>query len=397
MTGHRHLGIIGLTVAAVVLALGGCGGSGGTSPESSPSATSPTASAEPGVWPEPAGSGLDADVLQSTLEGYVQTYDVSGAAAAVVTPQGVWSGASGVDGLGKEIAADSGFGIASITKTFIAAEILRLSGEGAIDLDAPVTDYVTPPFDAQGATVRQLATMTSGFPAFPSDQVLRPKVSADLEKEWTASDVLALADPSKREGELGGSAVYNGLNYVVLGMVIEKVTGQPLSAALSNDLLAPAGLERIWMQTGVKPQPPLAYPVDDTKDPIVDAESGYLPSLAAASTGVGGAGMGADAPDLARWGYLLYGGRIIDPALVTVMTDSPPSGDANYTFGTMVAPADDGQMMWFHLGDYNQYSSSMIVWPDDRVSVAVLVPTPAQHSWWLALVSDLHEKAVGSP
>ena len=92
------------------------------------------------MWPEPAGSGLDADVLQSTLEGYVQTYDVSGAAAAVVTPQGVWSGASGVDGLGKEIAADSGFGIASITKTFIAAEILRLSSEGTIDLDAPVTD-----------------------------------------------------------------------------------------------------------------------------------------------------------------------------------------------------------------------------------------------------------------
>ena len=289
-------------------------------------------------------------------------------------------------------------GIASVTKTFVAAEILLLSQRGRIDLDAPVTDYVPLPFDANGATVRQLATMTAGFPELP-ETAIRHKVSADLTREWSCAEVLALVKPdAPRLGSLGGAPAYNGLNYYVLGMVIEKVTGEPISSVLRTDLLTPSGLDRIWSQTGErpeKPQPPLALPVDDPQQTVVDAKGGYLPSLAAASSSCGGAGMAADAPSLARWGYLLYGGRVIDNSLVQVMTTPNPEGEdpelgVDYGFGTLIANESDGPV-WGHAGDYNQYTLVLLVWPTTSTAVSVLVPSKGGPDTRADLAFQLYE------
>jgi D-alanyl-D-alanine carboxypeptidase len=86
--------------------------------------------------------------------------------------------------------------------------------------------------------------------------------------------------------------------------------------------------------------------------------------------------MAADAPSLARWGYLLYGGRIIDGDLVATMTTYVTDTDqGGYGFGTMVADLD-GQTIVGHVGDYIQYSSVILVWPGTRTAVALLVPVP---------------------
>lgn len=333
----------------------------------SPSAMTP--------WEEPnltALPGATASTLQAMLDEWVSGGAVPGLAAAIVSPEGSWAGAAGVDAAGSAIEPTSAFAIASTTKLFTAAEVLLLASRGEIDLDAPVDAYVTLPFDTNGATIRQLGTMKSGFPGVPDD-VLDVEVPKDLDRAFTAEEIVALAKDEPRVGTLGGPGVYNGVNYYVLGMVIEKVTGQPLAVVLRRDLLDPAGLDRIWMQVGEKPQAPLTVAVDRTDAVVVDPASGYLPSLAAASTGVGGAGMAADAPSLARWGYLLYGGRIIDSALVATMTDGDPASDNGYGFGTMTAEMD-GQAIVGHAGDYIQYSSMLLVWPSTRTAVAVLTP-----------------------
>ena len=130
------------------------------------------------------------------------------------------------------------------------------------------------------------------------------------------------------------------------------------------------------MQPAEKPHVPLTVAVDRTDAKVVDPASGYLPSLAAASTGQGGAGMAADAPSLARWGYLLYGGRIIDGHLVETMTTEATVADVgSYGFGTMIADRE-GEWIVGHLGDYIQYSSVLLVWPSTRTAVALLVPAP---------------------
>ncbi len=389
MTTSRHhglLGISGLAVLVVAMSLGGCGGSGGSGTGASVSSTTSSAAVPTSSpsWPEPANAALAkkvTDRLQAQLASYIAEKQLVGVSAAVVTRDGSWAGAAGVDGAKAAVRADSAMAIASTTKTFVGAELLLLSREGKVKLDAPVTDYVTLPFDAKGATIRQLATMTAGFPGLSDESVIRPKVAADLSKMWTCADLLALVEPSTpRIGTLGGAAAYNGLNYHVLGMVIEKVTGQPLASVLRSDLLAAAGLDRIWTQAGQKPeapQPPLAMPVDDPQYPVVDAKGGLLPSNAAASSACGGADMAADAPSLARWGYLLYGGHIIDNSLVKVMTTGNPKGGdpnyGNYGFGTMIAEDSEGPM-WGHAGNYNQYTSIVLVWPKTSTAVSVLVP-----------------------
>ena len=350
MTTSRHhslLGVFGLVAAvAVTMALGGCGGSGGSTtgasvPASSSSAAHPTSSPS---WPKPASAALPkatANQLRAQLASYIAAKHLVGLSAAVVTPKGSWAGAVGVDGAGKAIRADSALAIASTTKTFVAAEILLLSQEGKIKLDAPVTDYVTLPFDAKGATIRQLATMTAGFPELP-ETTIRPQVSADLTKAWTCSDVVALVDPkAARLGTQGGAAAYNGLNYYILGMVIEKVTGRrsPVSCART------CSPQPRWTGSGPRPAPSprhhsRRWRCRSTTPPIPSStpRAGTCHRPPQPPAACAGAGMAADAPSLARWGYLLYGGHVIDNSLVTVMTTAnPQGGDFNYGFGTMIA------------------------------------------------------------
>jgi len=96
-----------------------------------------------------------------------------------------------------------------------------LASRGKIDLDAPVTTYLTLPFEANGATIRQLATMTSDFPGVP-DLILDKEIPKELSRAWTAEEIVALAKDRRRLAP----GTYNGLNYYVLGMIIEKVSGQ---------------------------------------------------------------------------------------------------------------------------------------------------------------------------
>ena len=331
------------------------------------------------AWDPPNEAALPdatASKLQAQL-GSAACRDVIGLSAAVVSPAGSWAGAAGVDAAGTAIKPTSAFAIADITKTFVAAEVLLLASGGKIDLDAPVTTYVSLPFETNGATIRQLATMTSGFPGLPVG-LLDLQVPKDLSHAWTAAELVALAKDQPRQGTVGGPGSFNGLNYVVLGMVIEKVTGEPLATVLRRDLLAPSALDRIWMQPAEKPQPPLTVALDSFGVKVVDPASGYLPSLASASTGQGGAGMAADAPSLARWGYLLYGGRIISGDLVATMTTKVADTEYGaYGFGTMIADVD-GQTDVGHAGDYMQYSSLLHVWPGTRTAVAVLAPAPGK-------------------
>jgi len=351
---------------------------GAASAAPSPSAVVP-ATAAPSIaaiepWPAPGKEPLasvTAGRLQAVLDRLVTKGATPGIAAAVVTADATWAGAAGVDGAGTRIEPTSAFGIGSASKTLTAAEILLLASKGTIDLDAPVADVVDLPFDARGATIRQLGTMQSGFPTI-SDPDLEVALAKDLGRTWTVADLLARIDPAQVGGVVGGPGKYNGINYQVLSMVIEKPTGGTLAQAFRRDLLDPAGLDRMWTQVGDKPAAPLAIAVDPGTG-IVDATSGYLPSLAAASTGNGAAGVAADAPTLARWGYLLYGGGVIDPALVGIMVKPNWSSELGYGFGTM-CDNSSGALVVGHAGDYMGYSSVVFAWAGTHTAVAVLVP-----------------------
>ncbi len=349
---------------AIVLAGAGCAGA--------PAASSTSTATVAPLMAPPSDDALPAETAEALgglLEQWVANGNGTGVTAAVVSPAGSWSGVAGVDGAGMPLVAESAMSVGSITKTFTAAEVLLLAGEGTVDLDRPISDYVTLPFDAQGATVRQVLGMRSSFPVDPTDEVFA-SIGSDLGRSWSVQDVYELISPNPgRAGQRGGVAAYNNLNYIALGDMIEQVTGEPFAAAVRGDLLDPAGLTRVWVQDVEAPEPPVAVGESGRQGNVVDPSGPYLPSRALASAAAGAGGIAADAPSIATWGYLLYGGYVIDPELVGQMTTGPDG----YGLGTGMGEIDGARVVG-HGGDSYSYHGQLLVWPDDQVSVAVLTP-----------------------
>ena len=376
--------LAGLVLVAALT--GGCTSSGdsdaGTSAASSaasvasalPSRSDPL-TPPPGEEPLP---GATADRLQAVIDDWVAGENNIGITAAVVTEDGTWQGAAGQDGAGVELVPESAMAIGSITKTFVAAEVMRLAGAGLVDLDAPVTDYVSVPFDTAGATVRQVLGMRSGFPLDPFEAMVE-SAAEDLDRSWTIAESIALADADGARQNTLGDFDYNNLNYLVLGQMVEQVTGEPLAVSLTRDLIEPAGLDRVWVQDAQQPEPPLTVSEEDPALDTVDDDGPWLPSRSMASAAGPLGGIAADAPSIARWGYLLYGGHVIDSALVEQMTTGEEDGaEGWYGLGT-VGWVQDGQTFLGHDGDIVTYHGNMVMATADNVSIAVLVPAPANN------------------
>ena len=382
---RQSLWIAGAVLVAAVTA--GCTSSGdsdagGTAASVAASAASALPSRSDPLTPPPGAEplpGATADRLQAVIDDWVVGENNIGITAAVVTEEGFWQGAAGQDGAGVDLVPESAMAIASITKTFVAAEVMRLAGLGLVDLDAPVTDYVSVPFDTKGATLRQVLGMRSGFPLDPFEAMVE-SAAEDLDRSWTTADSIALADADGARQNTLGDFDYNNLNYLVLGQMVEQVTGEPLAASLTRDLIEPAGLERVWVQDAQQPEPPLTVSEEDPDMDTVDNDGPWLPSRSMASSAGPAGGIAADSPSIARWGYLLYGGHVIDSALVEQMTKNEEGGaEGWYGLGTG-GWVQDGQTFLGHDGDIVTYHGNLVMATADNVSIAVLVPAPARNA-----------------
>jgi D-alanyl-D-alanine carboxypeptidase len=225
-------------------------------------------------------------------------------------------------------------------------------------------------------------------------------MAADLGRTWTTTEWLAaIPADAPRLGEVGGVPRYNSVNYGVLAEVVEQVTGTSFAAALSADLLEPAGLDRTWVQPEQTPTAPLTVGGQTTHANIVDPTSDVMPSVAFASVAVGSGSMVADAADTAMWGDLLYGGHVIDSSLVREMEADPQSlpDSIDDALGTMVLTLGDDTLMGHDGGGIDlPYTSTMHVYiGEDPVAIAVLTPEAADlGSQVFDLVVSLHHLAT---
>ena len=200
-------------------------------------------------------------------------------------------------------------------------------------------------------------------------------------------------------GVVGGRALYNGLNYQLLAELVAKVTKQTFAQAVRADLLDPAGLGRTWVQTGETPTAPLTIGGQAAYADIVDPAGPFMPSRSFASFELGAGSIAADAADVARWGYQLYGGQVIDSTLVEQMEADPQDSDVGlYGLGTVVMSEEDVLMVGHGGGGSDwTYTTMLFVWTGDRpVAVAVLSPEPADFASGIYDVfMGLHRIAAG--
>jgi D-alanyl-D-alanine carboxypeptidase len=379
------------TAVSVVLAVGlltsACASStqnGSRPPSSSSFSPTPSMSATTGRYSlghfpaVPTGSFASStmDALQAVLDAAVDQGLPGISATVMVADGGTWSGAAGTaDGV-HPVEARSQFAIASITKTVIAAEVMRLSERGLLRLSDPVSQHLPSSFhfDTNGATIGNLLHMESGI---PDPALTVAAAEADPLREWTPREVLATV-PDYRS-KPGDRFVYEDANYMLLGLVIEATTGTSVAAALRSSVLSDPRLSSMVYQPAERPDGPLALPFlgGQVRPNIINAGGGYLPTAGDASGANGSGCMASDSGALAVWGYLLFGGQLVSEQSLLAMTDF---GNGVYGLGVYDQTKNNawrGADQAIGNGGWDQggYSSVLAVLPSKGIVISVMTNT----------------------
>jgi D-alanyl-D-alanine carboxypeptidase len=270
----------------------------------------------------------------------------------------------------------------SVGKTYVAAVAMQLVGEGKLDLEAKIERYLgrEPWFDrlpnAYDITVRELMRHTSGLVRYE----FQPAFTADLRatpfKTWTPEERLAYVLDSRPPFAAGQGWEYSDTNYIVLGMILERLLGGSYYAALDRRILRPLALSN----TIPSNSPDLAGVVNGYAGPNNEL-GGYDASMANGRLRVNpqlewtGGGIASTADDLSRWAKLLYEGKAFDPKLLPVMLDAVPARlgpNTGYGLGVIVRQPPGGPV-WGHSGFFPGYATEMLYNPRTGVAAAIQV------------------------
>ncbi len=349
---------------------------------------------------------LDRKVLVRLVEDFRRRSASPGLSVAILWPDGTaWTIVSGLADLasGRPVTPATPFAVASVTKTFTAALVLRLVADGRLGLDDPVGSWLPELALPRGVTVRMLLDHTSGlgdpFLEGPVDRALL----ADRTAVWTADRFLA-ALPKPRFPPGKGWA-YSNANYVVLGLLVERVTGRPYAALLRSTFFEPLGLSTAIVQPSPvgAVAPAHGYRLDRTTGGLrrtdLSAGSSAVP-FTSVVTAAGAAGnVALAAVDLARWGAALYGGGILPPELVAEMVGdavrtAPFEPRVPYGLGVQVIEIA-GQPTYGHSGRFLGARAALRYLPQSGIAIAVL--SNQSRSDIAPLVADLIRLVLPAP
>jgi CubicO group peptidase (beta-lactamase class C family) len=262
-------------------------------------------------------------------------------------------------------AADTIYRYASITKSFTAAAILALARQGKLTIDDPVSRYV-PDADMHGKpiTIRNLLNHTSGL----KDYTELDGFTAHMAEPMTRAALVDLVDAHPLNFEPGSRWAYSNTGYYLLGLVIEKVTGEAYADAVARLVIAPAGLPdtRYCARTMTGPRDAHAYRiVDDKLAPAAPIDMAH-PYAAGALCGT--------APDLVHWLTALAGRRGEDASAWTQMTTPVTLTDgAHFDYGMgLQLGVLGGHRRVGHNGGINGYGAQMDYYPDDDLAIAAI-------------------------
>ncbi|AHD23361.1 D-Ala-D-Ala carboxypeptidase [Rhodococcus pyridinivorans SB3094] len=238
-------------VAVVVLAASACS-SDTTEPESTPSPTS-SDQAQPEYVAE----------LESTVEQLMRDNAIPGAVVQISSPdRGDWTGTFGTSALDTDdpISADDHFRIGSNTKTMTVTAILQLVQEGRLSLDDPISKYIDGVPNGDTITLAQLAEMRSGLYSYTFDPEFNATLDREPEKVWTQEELLQIAFARPVNFSPGEQFEYSNTNTVLLGLVVEELTGMPVAEAFDERIFAPLGLANTSLPAIEDPSIPDPHP-----------------------------------------------------------------------------------------------------------------------------------------
>ncbi len=275
----------------------------------------------------------------------------------------------------------------STGKTFAAAMAMQLVKDGKLSLDEKIEKYFgkEPWFarvsNAKDITVRQLMNHTSGLVRYEFKKEFTDFLTANPYKVWTPEDRLAYLFDAPAPFEAGKGWEYSDTNYIVLGMIIEKITGKKFYDEARSRFIKKFKLDDTIAQEGpvmkgvVQGYAGANNPFGG-KDAMIE-NGKFIVNPQLEWTGGGWASTGHD---LARWAKLLYEGKAIDPAMVAMMVDGVPAKlgpNVKYGLGAIIRPTQAGGVTYGHSGFFPGYVTDMMYFPDQKIALAVQVNTSA--------------------
>lgn len=280
------------------------------------------------------------------------------------------------------------FHIDSISKNIEAAVVLRLVDEGKLRLDDDVTKYVPEaPTHGRRVTVRQLLNHTSGIYSFTSLPGAADNERLDLSHE----QVLGLIRDKPPDFEPGTSWRYDNSAFYLAGMVVEHITKQEYGAYVRAHVFEPLGMSSASLCDARMVVPRLAsgYEIDHGKLAHAALMSWKLPFAAGAVC--------ASAVDLLKWEAALDAGRVVSPSSLALMRTPTALADdtkIDYGLGTRLGSLD-GHRVVGHTGGGGGFSSVLETFPDDHLTVVVLINTESGSA--LATATSIARAALGLP
>jgi CubicO group peptidase (beta-lactamase class C family) len=315
--------------------------------------------------------GLSADVqkhIDSTVTQVLVSLDVPSASIAIVKDGKVaYVHAYGDATLEPRAAArpEMRYSIGSISKQFTATAILMLAEQGKLSLDDPVSRFIPDLTRAKEVTIRQLLSHTSGYQDYwPQDYVppfmLQPVTAKDILDRWARKPL---------DFDPGTQWQYSNTNFVIAGVIAEKVSGKPLLEFLSKEIFVPLDMKSVMN-------------IDQNRLTQTDA-TGYArfglgPLRPAVKEGKGwlfAAGeLAMPAEDLAKWDVGIIEQRLLKPASYREFEREIVLKNGlgtRYGLGVDVLE-EQGHRALEHSGEVSGFTSHNIVFPDDRAAVVVL-------------------------
>jgi len=306
-------------------------------------------------------SGADASTC-GRLQGVLDTFVAEGRAPGVAVTVGfadgsTWSGAAGVSDLesGAAMAPVDRFRIGSVTKTFTAALVMLLVEDGVLSLDDVVSRHLTGVPNGDLVTVRQLLQHTSGL----ADYLYDPAIVSTRSAPHTPAELLAVAQSLTPELAPGERYRYSNTNYVLLGLIVERVTGSTWAAEIRDRILDPTGLSDTFVYGWEE------VPGGFVRGYAAAAGGGWDDvTLALHPTVAYAAGcMVSSTPDLVRWSQALHAGRVVSAAsLETMKNESRVSEEypsIRIGLGIFIESADEYGSFLGHAGGLDGFSTEV--------------------------------------
>jgi CubicO group peptidase (beta-lactamase class C family) len=251
------------------------------------------------------------------------------------------------------------FRIGSLTKQFTAAAILLLEERGKLRTEDPVKKYLPDtPTAWDKLTVFNVLTHTGGIPDFTSF----PDYAQKSLTPMSAEQLVAWFKEKPLEFEPGAKFSYSNSDYILLGYLIERLSGETYEKFLQENIFTPLGMK----DSGY-----------DSNSAIIERRAaGYSPGPAGLvnagyvnmTVPYGAGALYSTTHDLVKWEQGLFGGRLLRPESLAKMTT--PFKD-NYGFGLVIQTTGGFKNVW-HNGGIQGFSTSLAYYPDSKITVAVL-------------------------